>query len=148
LKLQKPSRPAASLRQRKANELKTKRKASRRLLVQFVGGGVKISELQTNLSFIRKIIYAHNNASLPLLLPRLSDDSIAVAHHGTRLGLTDEARLGAFVVVRRIVVMEVVVLMMGIQIILSIKKMRGRGLRIFSYMYRRFIWRRGRRGWP
>lgn len=135
------------LRRREANELKTKRKSSRRLLVQFVGG-VKISELQTNLSFIRKIIYAHNNASLPLLLPRLSDDSIAVAHHGTRLGLTDEARLGAVVVVRRIVVMEVVVLMMGIQIILSIKKMRGRGLRIFSYMYRRFIWRRGRRGWP
>jgi hypothetical protein len=100
LKLQKPSRPAASLRQRKANELKTKRKASRRLLVQFVGG-VKISELQTNLSFIRKIIYAHNNASLPLLLPRLSDNSIAVAHHSTRLGLTDEARLGAVVVVVR-----------------------------------------------
>jgi len=31
--------------------------------------GVKINELQINLSFIRKIIYAHNNAFLPILLP-------------------------------------------------------------------------------
>ena len=96
--------------------------------------------------FHPKIIYAHNNASLPLLLPRLSDNSVAVAHHGTRLGLTDEARLGAFVGVRRIVVTGVVVLMMGLQIIVSIKKMRSPRLRIFPYMYRRFIWRRGRRG--
>ena len=61
------------MRQREAIELKTKRKGSRRLPVQFVGG--EISELQTNLSFIRKIIYAHNNASLPLLL---SDDYISI----------------------------------------------------------------------
>ena len=50
------TKTATNLRQREANELKTKRKGSRRLPVQFVG--VEISELQTNLSFIRKIIYA------------------------------------------------------------------------------------------
>ena len=68
-------------------------------------------------------------------LPRLSDDSIAVAHHGTRLGLTDEARLGAVVVMRRIVVMGIVVLMMEVQIILSIKKDAGPGApHLFVYV--------------
>ena len=47
----KPSRPAANLRQREAIELKTKRKDSRRLPVQFVGGG-KISELWEWLSIM------------------------------------------------------------------------------------------------
>ena len=47
-------------------------------------------------------------------------DVVAVAHHGTRLGLTDEARLGAVVVMRRIVVMGIVVLMMGIVIVMVV----------------------------
>lgn len=54
-------------------------KASRRLLVQSVGG-VKINELQINLSFIQKIIYAHNNAFLPILLP--SSTIIIFRHDG------------------------------------------------------------------
>jgi hypothetical protein len=41
LEITNQSSPAAALRQAQASELKTKRKSSRRLSVQFVGGGKK-----------------------------------------------------------------------------------------------------------